>query len=259
MHELAPDLEVGGRLSQSEALDNEVAKSRLFEDQRDAVDRVRGLQWHDRATLDVAEQRDFVPHIVGDWIVRPGADHVRLNANRAQLFDAVLGRLGLELAGRTYVRQQRQVYEQGAIALQLAMDLAQRLQKRLAFDVADGAAHLGDDDLRIGLAGHALDSLFDLIGHVRYDLDRAAEEVAATLAANDGRVDLACGDVGQPRQVFVDEPLVMSQVEVGLRTIVSHEHLAVLVRRHRARIDVDVGVEFENANGDAARLEQPTD
>ena len=43
------------------------------------------------------------------------------------------------------VRQQGQVDEQGAVALELAVDLAQGFQERLALDVADGAADFGDD------------------------------------------------------------------------------------------------------------------
>ena len=50
----------------------------------------------------------------------------------------------------------------------------------------------------------------------------------------------------------------MAEVEVGLGAVVGDEHFAVLIRRHRARIDVDVRVELQDADGDAARLEQST-
>ena len=40
----------------------------------------------------------------------------------------------------------------------------------------------------------------------------------------------------------VDEPLVVAQVEVGLRAVRGDEDLAVLVRGHGPRIDVEVGV-----------------
>ena len=42
------------------------------------------------------------------------------------------------------------------------------------------------------------------------------------------------------RQVLVDEALVVAEVEVGLGTVLGDEHLAVLERAHRARIDVEV-------------------
>ena len=46
----------------------------------------------------------------------------------------------------------------------------------------------------------------------------------------------------------VGEPLVMPQVQVGLRAVVRDVDLAVLVRAHGPRVDVDVRVEFLKAN-----------
>ena len=48
----------------------------------------------------------------------------------------------------------------------------------------------------------------------------------------------------------------MAEVEIGLRTVVGNEDLAVLRRAHRARIDVQVGVEFAQADRVAARLQE---
>ena len=45
-------------------------------------------------------------------------------------------------------------------------------------------------------------------------------------------------------QLKVDESLVVAQVEVGLAAVMGDEDLAVLVRRHGARIDVQIGVEL---------------
>ena len=105
----------------------------------------------------------------------------------------------------------------------------------------------------------AHDPLLDLVGDVRDDLDRAAEVVPAALLGDDRGVDAAGRDVGALGQVLVDEPLVVAQVEVGLGAVVGDEHLAVLVRRHRPRVDVDVGVELEDGDPEAPRLEQAPD
>jgi hypothetical protein len=51
------------------------------------------------------------------------------------------------------------------------------------------------------------------------------------------------------------EPLVVAEIEVGLRAVVGDEHLAVLVRRHRAGIDVEVGIELAEPNRVAASLQ----
>ena len=47
----------------------------------------------------------------------------------------------------------------------------------------------------------------------------------------------------------------MAQVEVGLGAVAGHEDLAVLVRRHRAGVDVQVRVEFLDGDGDQTALE----
>ena len=52
------------------------------------------------------------------------------------------------------------------------------------------------------------------------------------------------------------EALVVSEVEVRLRPVVRHEHLAVLVRAHRAGVDVEIGVELAQPDRVSARLEK---
>ena len=56
----------------------------------------------------------------------------------------------------------------------------------------------------------------------------------------------------------VDEPLVVAEVEIGLGAVVGDEHLAVLERRHRARIDVDVRIELLHRHAEPALDEQPS-
>ena len=59
-----------------------------------------------------------------------------------------------------------------------------------------------------------------------------------------------------PREVLVDEALVVADVEVGLGAVLGDEDLAVLERAHRARIDVQVRVELLGRDGEAARFEE---
>jgi hypothetical protein len=51
----------------------------------------------------------------------------------------------------------------------------------------------------------------------------------------------------------------VADVQVGLGTVFRDEHLAVLERRHRARIDVQVRIEFLRLYGEAARFQQPSE
>ena len=145
--------------------------------------------------------------------------------------------------------------EEDVVAADDVADLARRLEERQRLDVADGAADLGDDDVRgvrppVASGPHPR---HDLVGDVRDDLDRVAEVLAAALLGDDVVVDLAGGDVGAADEVDVEEALVVPDVEVGLGPVVGHEHLAVLERVHRPGVDVDVGVELLHRDAQAAR------
>ena len=239
--------------------DHEVAQAPVLELERHLVDGLGRGRGHDRIDVDVAEERDLLAQLVVDVLVAAGDDDVGLDADAAQLLDRVLRGLGLELAGGGQGRQQRDVDVEHVVAADVLAHLADGLEERQRLDVADGAADLDDDDVGGAIAGHAPDALLDLVGDVRDDLHRAAEEVAAALLGDDRLVDAPGGDVGQLAQVLVDEALVVAEVEVGLGAVVGDEDLAVLVRRHGARVDVDVRVELQDGDSETATLEQPAD
>ena len=105
----------------------------------------------------------------------------------------------------------------------------------------------------IGLQPHAA---LDLVGDVRDDLHGVAEVLAAALARDHLRVDLPGRDVRGLAELDVEEALVVPDVEIGLGAVVGDEDLAVLERIHRARIDVQVGVELLHHDAQSARGEQ---
>jgi hypothetical protein len=51
----------------------------------------------------------------------------------------------------------------------------------------------------------------------------------------------------------------VADIQVGLGSVLRHEHLAVLERAHRARVDVQVRVELLRLHSQAARLQQPAE
>ncbi len=104
--------------------------------------------------------------------------------------------------------------------------------------------------------GRAADARLDLVRDVRDHLHRRAEEVALALLAQHGLPDGACAVRRVPREVLVDEALVVADVEIGLGAVLGDEDLAVLERAHRARIDVQVGIELLELHLQPARLEQ---
>src|SRR5215211_3860887 len=110
-------------------------------------------------------------------------------------------------------------------AAKVEVHLAGRLKERQTLDVAHRAANLGDNDLGAGLAGYPPNAIFDLVGDVRDDLDRTAEKIATPFVADHRRIDLAGGDAASARQIGVDEPLVVAEVEIRLGAVVGDEYL----------------------------------
>ena len=74
---------------------------------------------------------------------------VGLDADRPQVADAVLRRLGLQLAGRADERHQRQVDVERVVAADVLPELADRFEERQALDVADRAADLDEHDVDV--------------------------------------------------------------------------------------------------------------
>ena len=94
---------------------------------------------------------------------------------------------------------------------------------------------------------------------MRNDLNRLAQILAATLFGNDAAVDSPRRPVAVSRKRRMRESLVMAKVEVGLAPVVQNVDLAVLVRTHRARIDVNVGVKLLHPDRKPAVLQQHAD
>ncbi len=133
--------------------------------------------------------------------------------------------------------------------------LPDRLQKHLSLDVADGAADFDDHHLRARNPADSADARLDLARQVGDRLDGAAQEVAAPFLGDDRLVDLPHGQGAGLGHVLVDEALVVAQVQVRLSAVGCHEHLAVLVGRHRAGVNVQIRVQLLDGDGDIAALE----
>src|SRR5712671_5824144 len=83
------------------------------------------------------------------------------------------------------------MHEKHALASELVAELANRLEKRQALDVANRAADLADDKVLAAEIGQ--DELLDRVGDVRDDLHRRPEIFAAPLPADHRRIDPAGG------------------------------------------------------------------
>jgi hypothetical protein len=243
-----------GRVEAEAAADVRVEALRV-EGERDLVDGRHVHALDHRAEIDVAEERDLALHLLRQRPLGAADEEVGLDADLHQLAHGVLRGLRLDLVRGRDVRHQGEVHEDGVRLPHLLPELADRLQERLRLDVADRAAHLHEHHVVAGR--DALDGALDLVGDVRDDLDRGAQVLPAPLLADDVQVDAAGRDVVGLGERAVDEALVVPEVEVGLGAVVGDEHLAVLERRHGARVDVQVRVELERRDREPALDEQP--
>ena len=190
----------------------------------------------------------------GIGAVGAAQQNIGLDADRAQLLDRVLGRFCLEFAGAWDERQKRQVNIDRMPPRHFVAELADGLEIRQALDVADRAADLAEHEIVPVVA--VADEVLDGVGDVRNDLDGGAEIVAAALLGDDVLVDPAGGDGVLLRRRTPREALVVPEIEIGLGAVVGDEHLAMLIGRHRAGIDIEIGVELAQADLVAARLQQ---
>src|SRR5207249_10257126 len=104
-----------------------------------------------------------------------------------QFVDAVLGRLGIEIAGGAEIGHQRDVYVQDVLPFHVVGKLADGLQERQALDVTHRPPDLCDDNVHAVRPG--ADGLLDLVSDVRHDLDRPTQVIATALLHDDVVVD----------------------------------------------------------------------
>ena len=85
------------------------------------------------------------------------------------------------------------MHEQRAGGTQLQFELSNRLEKRLAFDIARGATDF--NDRHIGAFSTVNDPALDLIGDVGNDLYRTTQIITPALFAEHGVVDTSRGEI----------------------------------------------------------------
>ncbi len=254
--ELEPVTEVGRRSVEPELAAHELVEPLAVQVERHEVDVADVGVRDDRVDVDIGEERDLLADLTLQRLRRAAHEHVGVDPDAPELVDRVLGRLGLELARGVDERHERDVQVDHVLGPCLAPELPDRLEERQRLDVADRAADLGDHDIGVRRLGDRADSGLDLVGDVRDDLHRRPEVLALALLAQHAVPDGTGRVVRGAREVLVDEPLVVADVEVGLGAVLGDEHLTVLERAHRPGIDVDVRVELLDLHLQPARLQQ---
>ena len=134
--------------------------------------------------------------------------------------------------------------------------LADGFDEGLALDITDGAANLSDDHIGLGLVADVVDKALDFICNVGDGLHSGSKVLATALLGDDIGIDLACGQVGVLIQVFINKPLIVSQVKVGFCAVLSHIDFAVLIGTHGSGVNIDVWVQFLRGHLQPSRFQQ---
>ena len=178
---------------------------------------------------------------------------VGLDADFAQLLHGVLRGFGFEFAGSGNPGQIAQMHKGAVVRAEFEAELAHGFQKWQRFNIAHSAADFADGDLHA--VGAALDEFLDFVGDVRNHLHGFAEIVPAPLFFDDAFVNAPGGEIVGLAHARFYETLVVPEVEVGFSIIVGDENLAVLEGTHGARVHVDIRVELDEGDFQAARFE----
>ena len=166
----------------------------------------------------------------------------------------MLGRLGLQLSRRLDIGHQRDVDAERLQRFQLVPQLPDRLHEGQRFDVTHRPADFTQDEIEAILFGQR--EFLDRVGDVRDHLHRCTQVIAAPFAGDDVAVNPARRDIVALPRGNAGKAFVMPQIEIGFGPVIGDIDLTVLIRAHRARIDVEIGIELADADFIAARLQQ---
>ena len=237
------------------AQDNGI-KSLLLHEHRYLINASCGKVLNNCVGVYVAEHSHFFAHFLRDRLFAAANDNIRRNTDAAQLFDAVLSRFGFQLTGCGNIRYQRNMNIKHIVLADILFYLTDGFQKRQAFNITYSTADFRNNEVGIILLAYAENALFDFICDMRNNLYGTAKIIATAFFIYYTLVNLACGRIGVFGQVDINKAFVMSQVKVSFRTVVGYKNLAMLIRAHCSRVNIDIRVELLDSNPIAAAFQQ---
>ncbi len=89
---------------------------------------------------------------------------------------------------------------------------------------------------------------------MRNDLNGLAAVNALSLIRNDIPVNPAGSQVGILRKGFIDKSFVVAEIQIRFSAVVRYKHFAVLNGIHRARIHIQIRIQFLRGNFQPARF-----
>ena len=255
-HHIMPTAHILRLVLHVQLAQNNAVQSLLLHEHRHLIDASGRKVLDNCVRVNVAEHSHFFTHFLRNRLFTAADDDIRRNTDAAQLLNAVLRRLGLQLARCRNVRHQRNMDIQDIIFANILFNLTNRLQEGQAFNIAYCATDFRDNEISIILLADAENALLDFIGNVRNNLHRTAQIITTAFFIYYTLVNLTCSGIGILRQVDINKAFIMSQIQICFCTVISNEHLAVLIRTHRPRVNIDIRVELLDGDSVATTLKQ---
>ena len=122
----------------------------------------------------IAKQRYFTKNRCFQRLITAQHNDIGMNPHALQFFYRMLRRLCFVLLRAVQIRNERHVDEEAVFTPDLKRDLTHRLDERLGFYVADRAANLGDDNVRVRVFADVIYKVLYLVRNMGDDLYRGA-------------------------------------------------------------------------------------
>ena len=227
-----------------------IGKPLFFQHKGNCVQRGGGKVGNNVLLAHIAEVGYLRPHILGYSHFAAAYKNCGLYSVGQQGLDAVLCGLCFQLVAACDKGEQGNVNVHNIFTSLVGNYLSYGLKERRTFNIAHGAAYLGDHHVNGGLVdvGGSVDPFLYLIGYMGDHLYRSAQVISSALLGDNAPVNLAGGNVAVDRKVFVNESFVVTQIQVRFRAVVGDKDLAVLIGAHCAGVYVKIGVELLNGD-----------
>src|SRR3989338_4219876 len=175
----------------------------------------------------VAEHRNFALALFIEWFPAARDDDIGLETGGIHGARRVLRRLGFHLAQMAGNWQEADHDKQHILGL-ADLDHAGGFQEDEVLVLAERTADLNHDKIRPACFCQRVKTADDLVRNVRYDLYAFAAVFKIALAIDDGLIHQPVGHVIDARHVGIQKPLVVTEILIGLKSVIRDENLPVL-------------------------------
>ena len=231
-------------------------KIALFQHDGSFIQLRQGDVFNHAVGLHVAEHGNLLENGILQRLIAAQDDDVRLHAHALQFLYRMLSGLGLVFVRAAQEGNQGYMDKEAVLCAYLQGNLPHGFQKRLGFNVTNGAADFCNDHIGIGFLCHGIHKFLDFVGDVGNHLHGGTQVFAAALLIQHVPVDLAGGEIGVFIQIFINEAFIVTQIQVGFRAVLGDIHLAVLIGTHGARVNIDIGIQLLGGNLQSSGLQE---